>query len=71
MMRPGRGEEEEEEDEEAVVVGSIDVLHKALGCVIYWFLVKFTNEKELVTDRPTNRQTDQRIHPLLEMRGRI
>ena len=32
-------EEEDEKEEEAVVVGSIDVPHEALGWVIYWFLV--------------------------------
>ena len=33
---------------------------EALGCVIYCFLMKFTDEKELVTDRPTDGQTDGR-----------
>ena len=39
--------------------GSIDGSYEALGCVIYCFLVKFTNEKELVSDRPTDQQTDR------------
>ena len=37
------------------LVGSIDGPYHALECVIYCFLVKFTNEKELVTDRRTDR----------------
>ena len=57
------------------MVGSIDVLYEALGCVIYCFLVKFNNEKELVTDRPadgpTDGPTDGQTNPLIEMRGRI
>ena len=44
-----QGEEEEEEEEEEAVVGSIDGPFEAL-CVTYGFLVKFTDEKELVTD---------------------
>ena len=37
-----------EEDEAVVVVevGSIDGPHEALGWAIYWFLVKFADEKE-------------------------
>ena len=31
---------------------------EALGCVIYCLLVKFTDEKELVTDGPTDQRTD-------------
>ena len=45
------------------MLGRIDGPNEALGCVIYCFLVKFTSEKELVTDRrdgPTDRRTDQR-----------
>ena len=60
-------EEEEEDVVMVVVVGSIDGPHEALGCVTYCFLVKFTDEKELVTDR----WTDRRTHPHIEMRGRI
>ena len=59
-------EEEEEAEEEEEVVGSIDGPYEALGCVIYCLLVKFTNKKELVTDR----RMDGRINPLIEMRGR-
>ena len=39
------------------VVGSIDGPYEALGCVLYCFLVIFTNEKELVTDGPTDGHT--------------
>ena len=57
------GEVEGEEEAVVVVVGSIDVSHEALWWVFYWFLTKFANEKELVTDGPTE--------PFIEMRGRI
>ena len=44
---------------------SIDGPHETLGWVIYWFLMKFANAKELVTDRqtdgPTDRPTDGHI----------
>ena len=33
------------------VVACIDGPHEALEWVIYWFLVKIADEKELVTDR--------------------
>ena len=46
------------------VTASIDGSNETLGCVIYCFLVKFTNEKELVTDG----RTDGRTHPHIEMR---
>ena len=40
-----------------VVVGSIDGHLKAFWCVIYFFLRKFTDEKEL-TDGPMDGPTD-------------
>ena len=56
-------EEEEEEEEAVVVVGWWPVLMvlEALpsGCVIYCFLVNFSNEKELVMDGPTDRPEDR------------
>ena len=42
-----------------VVVVSCHGPHEALEWVFYWFLVKNSDEKELVTDRPTNRATDR------------
>ena len=42
-----------------MVVGSIDGPHEALGCIIYCFLVKFTDEKELVTNRLADGSTDR------------
>ena len=52
-------------------VGSTDGTQEALGCVIYCFLMKLTDEKKLVTDRPMDGPTDGRIHLHIEMRGRI
>ena len=43
-----------------MVVGSTDGSQESLGCVIYCFLMKFIDEKELVTDRPTDGRTDRR-----------
>ena len=45
-------------------MGSIDGPYEALGCVIYCFLVKFTNEKEQMTDRRTDKPSyrDARTH---------
>ena len=40
-------------EEKEVVVGNIDGPHEALRWVIYWFLLKFADEKVLVTDGPT------------------
>ena len=45
-----------------MVVGSIDGPDEALRWV---FLVKFANEKELVTDGRTDRQTDGPTNTLL------
>ena len=52
----------EKEEDMVVVEVLLMVLFEAFGRVIYCFLVKFTDEKELVTDRrpingPTDRQT--------------
>ena len=47
----------EEEEEEMVVVGSIDGPHGAFGCDIYCFQVKFTDEKEFLTDGRTDQHT--------------
>ena len=44
------------------MVGSIDGSYETLGCVIFCFLVKFANEKELVTDQPTDPLRDARTH---------
>ena len=55
-------EKEEGEEEEAMVV---------VGWVIYLFLVKFADEKELISDRRTDQRTNWRTEPLIEMRGRI
>ena len=54
----------EEEEEEAGVVGSVDCPYEALGCVIYCFLVNFTDRKELVIDGPTDTPSyrDARTH---------
>ena len=41
-----------------MVVGGIDGPYEAFGCVIFCFLVKFTDGKELVKDRRTDRRTD-------------
>ena len=59
-MRPGSGLRVAEEEEVVVVVGSIDSPHEAWGCVIYWFLVKFIDDKKnwLRTDRRTDGPTD-------------
>ena len=54
-----------------MVVGTTDGPHEALGCVIFCFLIKFTDEKELVTDGWTDGPTDRRTHPQIETRGRI
>ena len=43
-----------------MVVGSTDGPQEALGCVIYCFLMKLTDEKELVTPGPTDQRTDGR-----------
>ena len=50
-----------------VVVGSIDGPQEALGCVIYCFLMKFNDKKELVTDG----STDRSMYPHIKMRGCI
>ena len=39
-------------------MGTTDVPQEALGCVIYCLLMKFTDEKELVTDGPTDQRPD-------------
>ena len=63
-------EEKEEEVVVAVVVvvvgvvDSIDGANEAWGCVIYLFLVKFT-------DGPMDRPTNGRTHPHIEVRGHI
>ena len=62
-MRPGSGLKIADEEEEVVVVDSIDGPHEAWGCVIYLFLVKFVDEKKVVTDR----WTDRRTHPLIRL----
>ena len=41
-----------------MVVGSTDGSQESLGCVIYCFLMKFIDEKELVTDEPTDGRSD-------------
>ena len=47
------------EEEEDVVVVVVEVLSMVL--LRFWdvFLVKFTDEKDLVTDRPTDQRTDK------------
>ena len=65
-----KDEEKVEEKEEGMEKDVVEVLLMVLlrfWDVFYCFLVKFTDEKELVTDRPTERRTD----PLIEMHGRI
>ena len=42
-----------------MVVGNIDGPLKAWGCVIQPFLIKFPDEKPLVTDRPTDLRTNR------------
>ena len=52
-----------------MVVGRTDGSQEALGCVIYCFLMKFTDEKELVTDQPTDRRTNG--HTLIYLGGMV
>ena len=64
--------EEGEKEEEVVVVGvvdSIDGPHEAWRCAIYWFLVKFTDEKNwLRTDVWTDVRTDLRTDVRTDVR---
>ena len=45
-------------EKEVMVVGIIYGPHEAWGCVIYSFLVKFSDERKLVTDGWTDQPTD-------------
>ena len=38
--------------------------HETWGCVIYRFLLKFTDEKKVVTDLLIDDQTNRRTQPL-------
>ena len=66
-----------EGEELVVVVGvgdSIDGPHEAWGGVIYWFVVKFTDEKITgygLTDRSTDGPTDTPTYIVIVKHGRI
>ena len=56
MVAEKEEEEEEKEIEDVVVVVLLMILSRFRYVLL--FLVKFTDEKELDTDRPTYRRTD-------------
>ena len=53
----GRMAGEEKMVQSGGLVGSIVGPLAALGCVIQWLLLKFTDERKLITDVPTNGHT--------------